>query len=801
MFGKCLIIAWRHLRLHWLSSVVNVAMLSVALAYALLALTYVRQELTYDAFHEKAARIFQVNAHFPHPRLGLTVPHQPDPDIGPALVQSHPSILSGVRIRKSLMDVGLTIDAREEFTPVVCADPEILQLFDFQLAVGEADSALSSPSSVVLTETAARRLFASNDPLGRIVELFVRQYEMSGFDRYTLEPHPFTVTGVLRDLPPNSSLTFDLLVPYAAAGPLDVYGIRGLYVELAPGAGVEEVSAALPQFVADQLGREPSEYALSLQSLRSVHFDERVEHDQLGSSPAGRALHLYILAGMGFLVLAAASLAYANLSTARTLSRVREVGVRKTVGATPRQLWLQFWRESLLVSLLSLCLGIGLAWVGAGFFGELVDRRLDIFGNLPIDLVWFLGLALATGLAAGGYPALVLSRVPPVAIVRGTPTDRGRRSFSRAMMVLQFGVAIFLIVCVTTMGDQFVFMQERYLGFDADHVLAVDLLNNDHPAVVPMLRRELQGAKGIVAVAGADQAPATSYISAKWKRDSDELHFSGFRVGQGFLRAMGLQLASGRWFSAERDETSGAVVVNEAFVRHCGWDDPVGRVLRELPRPGRLEKWSPTIVGVVRDFHNRDVQRPIGPAVLELQSRHRGFKRLIVRLAAGEVEMGTSAVRQAWQRVTGDAPFHGRILGQLLDGGNADTERWTRLVRTSSALTLLIAGLSVFGLAALEANRRTREVGIRKVLGAATPQIVKLLLGDFSGLVLVANLFAWPGAYLAMKLWLGEFAYHIPLGPWHFLLAGLVALAIASLTATSHAVQASLTNPVDALRQ
>jgi len=342
-------------------------------------------------------------------------------------------------------------------------------------------------------------------------------------------------------------------------------------------------------------------------------------------------------------------------------------------------------------------------------------------------------------------------------------------------------------------------MQKKDLGFDADHVLGISL-GNQNPDVVTVFRKELESAEGIAAVSASDQIPGMSYISATWKRNPGNIDFDGFRIEWEFSRAMDLRLAAGRWLDPEQDRSPGAVVVNEAFVRALGWSDPVGRQLSELPKPGRFEKWSPTIVGVVRDFHNRDLQRPIKPAVLELQGRNRGYKYLVVRLSPGKIESGLAAVRQTWTKVTGDAPFHSKFPGQLLDDRSADTGRWTRLIRWSATLTLLIAGLSVFGLAGLEARRRIREIGIRKILGASIPRIVHLLLRDFSGWVLLANLLAWPAAYLAMTLWLSNFPYHIPLGPRYFLLAGLVGLTIAVPVAAWHAVRAALTNPIDTLR-
>lgn len=508
---------------------------------------------------------------------------------------------------------------------------------------------------------------------------------------------------------------------------------------------------------------------------------------------------------MAALVLLVAILAHAVLATAQTGVRIREIGVRKAVGATVGQVRCQFWGESVVMSFLGLGIGLVLAWVMAGPFGALVDRRIEVLGQLPGDLLGSFGLALVTGLLAGWYPALVLSHAAPTDVLRGTRSGRGRGRFSHGLMVVQLGLCVFLAVCVVVMAAQLLFLQRKDLGFDGDHVVAVPLGNNGTPEVVQAFRHRLRGAEGVVAVSATEHAPNISSLVATWRYSNEEVLLQGFRVDTGFMEAMGLRLVAGRWLDPTQDTPTGSVVVNETLVRRLGWSNPVGRRLDGLnPGPHGLGGFGleePVVVGVVQDFHTGEISRAIRPAVLRLPDRGVGFKALIVRLDPERMGAGLAAVQRVWREVAGKAEYRGFVLGEYLDGQGANTARWARLVRWSAGVALLIAGLSVFGLAAVEADRRTREIGVRKAMGASVPRLVALLLWDFTKPVLAANLVAWPAAWLAMETWLGSFAYHVPLRPGYFLLAGLAGVLIAWLTGAWHAVRVARANPMEALRQ
>ncbi|MFA6108361.1 MAG: ABC transporter permease, partial [Candidatus Latescibacterota bacterium] len=576
MLTHYMTIAWRRLRQQRLSSTLSLAGLSLAIAYALLALTYVRQELTYDAFNIKADRIYQVVQYFGL-WSGRELTSTPQ-DLGPEQVRGCAAVVRMARMTKVLLQVGHSLAASAQWVPLLCADPEILQVFDLPLVKASSRQPLAETNGVVLTEAAARHWFPYLNPLGRVLRLYTRRYDTAGFGQYDLEPHSLTVTGVLRDLPPNPSLTLDLLLPRATAQRLGLGGVEGLFVELTPDADPQAVAAELSGLAARN-GRGPStkpEYRL--QPLRSLHFGKE-EYDQLGSAPAGRLRHVAILAGMGALVLIVAILAHAVLATAQTGVRVREIGVRKAAGATVGQVRCQFWGESVVMSFLGLGVGLVLAWGMAGPFGALVDRRIEILGQFPGDLLGALGLALVTGLLAGWYPALTLSRAAPTDVLRGTRSGRGRGRFSRGLMVVQLGLCVFLAVCMVVMAAQLLFLQRKDLGFDGDHVVAVSLMNNGTPEVVQTFRERLQGAEGVVAVSATEHAPNISSLIATWRYSDEEVLLNGFRVEVGFMDAMGLRLIAGRWLDPAQDTPTGSVVVNEALVRRLGWADPVGRRL------------------------------------------------------------------------------------------------------------------------------------------------------------------------------------------------------------------------------
>jgi len=408
-----------------------------------------------------------------------------------------------------------------------------------------------------------------------------------------------------------------------------------------------------------------------------------------------------------------------------------------------------------------------------------------------------LSLTAIIGLAAGFYPAVSLSGAPPAVVVRGRGGVGTGTTPERVLTGVQLGLSVFLLTCVAVMTSQLDFMRDKDLGFDADQVVCVSL-SNDRPDMVRILRDELAPSEAILAVSGSDPGVGTGYRRSTWERDADEIRINGFWVDEEFLTTMGIRLAAGRWFEGREGEWRDGVVINQTLAQRLGWDDPLGRRLSGFEG---FELEEPQVIGVVEDFHYFPVQHAIEPVILRLQSPYEGFDYLQVRLAGSRLAEGLEEVLQTWQLVAGQPPFWHFVIDEHFDARLAESERWGKIVRWSAGVAMLIACMGLFGLAALAASRRTREIGVRKVLGATSANVTRMLTTEVARLTGVACVIAWPLVYWAMREWLMGFAHRIEMGMGLFAGPGMVALAVAVATVSYHAVRASLANPVDALRQ
>jgi len=685
-------------------------------------------------------------------------------------------------------------------------DPGFFRIFSFPLLRGDPAGALRDPKSVVLTESAARRLFGSDDPLGRPLTLRVGE-----------RPLDFTVTGIAADPPANSSIRFGLVIPFDNVreylNPRVFTQWLNVYFETYVLLDRPRPATTLDPILASLVRKSyPQDYAayvtVHLQPLKDIHLNPNIP---AGFEPTGHPLYSLVLTIIGVLIMAVACVNFTTLAVGRSTRRAREVGVRKTMGADRRDIIRQFLGEALLLTFSALGLGLLLTTLILPIFSSLTGTAL-VLAVSPATIAYLVVLMGVVALAAGSYPALVLARLEPVDVIGRSPRIGGRGRLVSGLVIGQFAVSIGLIVCTLVMSAQFRYLLGRDLGFNKEQVVVIpnrNLSGRRAPAV-ERVRNALAGRPEIKGVAGASAAFSGGWTLLGFNTaDGVFRQFAAITVDHDFLDTMGMSLVEGRWFSRDfGTDPAEALVVNESLVRYFGWTSGVGK---SLPGPN----FPPhRIVGVVRDFNFESLKNEVRPAVLALDPSTllRGINDistsfpirtpnfLYVRIAPGLVREGIAAMKAAWAQASPGIPDDFTFLDEDIRKQYSEVERWRKVVGLASAFTIVIAALGLVGLTALTVARRRKEIGVRKVLGASPGRILVLFSTDFGKLVLAANLAAWPVAYLAMRRWLQDFAYRTGIPAWSFILAGAAALVIALGTISWQAIKAARTDPVETIR-
>ncbi len=813
-------IALRNLRKHKVSTVINVGGLALGLACCILLFLFVRHEWTFDRFHEKADRIHRLIRVEQDPGGARRLRALNPPAMASALEEVFPEVEETVRFGRMTASVTHGEQTFEE--DVLLADPAVFDVFTFPFAAGNPETALDDPNSVVLSEEAARKYFGSENPIGRRLTV--------AFEQHTLDA---VVTGVTREAPANSSIAWQLMMPYENiqhrfAVPPSLWQqlshempIARTYVLLPNPERAEALESKLPAFAEERPSGEAlhivggdEAVGLRLQPLTEVHLSPEVTG---GLTPASNPMYSYILAGIALLVLGIACINFMTLALGRSAGRALEVGIRKVVGARREQVAAQFWGEALLTSTFALILGLTLAQLFLPAFNRLADADLafDLFGEPALWLV-LAGLALVVGLVAGGYPALVLSGFRPTEVLKGTARLGGRRWLTRGLVVVQFALSIAFVAGALIMSDQLTYLSEKELGFNEEHVVAIytDEVEEEAPSDEPgdeveqgptfyeRFRTEALRYPSVQAVAGAFSDFPGSFGNNLQLGDTAQVRTHMNIVSDNFVEVMQIDLLSGRDLSADGFSGEGApALVNEALVRALGWTSPEAALGKDLPLETFMGGAPVRVVGVVENFHFESLHQEISPFIVQENSEMaRSISTLLVRIAPEDIVQTLARLESVWQEVAPGVPFAYEFLDEVIAEQYRAEERWQAIVRYAAGFALVIACFGLFGLAALTAERRTKEIGIRKVLGASVPSIVALLSKDFLTLVGLAFVIAAPVAYYAMSTWLEDFAYRIELGAGVFLLAGALALLIALATVSYQALRAATANPTEALR-
>ena len=796
-------IAFRNLLRNKLYSSINLTGLAIGLAACLMIWLWVQDEMSYDRFHTNAERIYRVERKFDFRDMHGQAPITGG-TYGPALVSDYPEIENHVRLHRNELSIK---DHRNIFhkTQLIVSDNSIFEIFDFHLESGDPKTALTQPKSMVLTRENAIKYLGTEDAIGKFLTV-----DWSG----TLAD--FQITGILEEIPHNSHVQFDVLASISSYPPeqLNTWFNNFLYTHVLVKEGTDiealqdKFSGFLTKYMAADLvkiiGPEidvNDVFQLKLVSLLDIHLHPAQEFE---IEPQGSMTSIYIFSAIAVLILIIACINFMNLSTARANKRAREVGIRKTVGAHKRQLRGQFLGESVLLAFIALVLAVLLIRLFLSVFNSISGKLLSLSMLFQMsNWIILIGIALAAGLLAGLYPAFYLTRFDAAKVLKGgAQSGTGKSVFRRSMAVLQFVISITLIIGTLVIFRQMDYIQKKSLGFDKENVIILPAESNQVRQNAEAFRNTLKEDTRIKSVAVSSNVPGSSMFSdTTYKRgDTDEIFPLIFmETDYEFVDTYGFDVTHGRRFSKEfSTDIDGAIMVNQAAAREIGYT-PEEAVGKKLLRFMSLTEFKElTIVGVVENFHFKSLHRIIEPCLLELNPEN--FDTISIRIMPGDFRGTIGFIQQKWGEIFPGEQFEYSFLDSRIDLLYKSEGRMRSIFLIFAILSIFVACLGLFGLATFTAEERTKEIGVRKVMGATAANIVLLLCKEFAKWVLVANVVAWPVAYFIMSKWLQNFAYQTSVGLWPFVLSAVLALLIALFTVSYQSIKAAITDPVECLR-
>jgi putative ABC transport system permease protein len=787
MFRNYFIISLRHMIRERGSSLISLTGLAAGMACFLLIFTYVRFETGFDRFHQNADRIYRVLTE----SMGRGAGYYTDTSdlLAPALLSHIPGIIRATIIYPDYGESVLECGERRFYQKGLFVEASFLDMFSFPMISGNKKTALSHPSSIVLTESTTHKLFGRENPIGKVIGR-----------KNTGGRRDLVVTGVMCDVPPNSHLQFDYLVSLetlrSSISDSNMFGSWDIcyfttYIELAEGQSREAAESLIPAMMTEVASdKDRSFMKFSFQPLRDIHLRSKF----ISGDPSGgdiRYVHLFLT--IAFLILLIACVNHINLATAQAAVRIREIGIRKVNGACRTHVFQQFLGESFFIA--SLAGGMAL------FLIVLITARFDNLFGIPIQLQflrpdglwpWLVATVVFVSLCAGVYPALLLSGLQPVRALR-EPTWSGKKgTFLRSFLVVfQFTSSVVLIMATIVVFNQMRYVKSERLGYNREHVVIIPAREKKTMEKLPVIKWALEERPEVVKASLCSSLPTglrIKYYGIDMTKDDGtniKLDFDAGYVDENFLDVFEIGLVSGRNFRAG---DKNVMLINEAALNELGWKEPIGKKFRG----GQNE-----IIGVIRDFQNGSLHNKIGPMTLFYGS---GRGQIAVRVRPGDPAKTIGVLRSVFEQNSLGQPFDFYFLNDAYNGLYRKEMRTGEIFGVFAGLAVLIACLGLFGLTAFNVARRTKEIGIRKILGATVPKLVFLLNRDFVRLVVIGNLLAWPLAYFVMNKWLENFAYRISISPGIFLLSSLLSLAVALLVVGAKTVKAALVNPSETLR-
>jgi putative ABC transport system permease protein len=795
--------AWRNLAKNKVFSFINVFGLAVGLACCMFIAAYLYSELTYDTYSVNSKHLYRLGIN----TLGNgSVTDFPNVDIavGKGVKDAFPQVLDYTRMMNN-RPVFVSYNNRQfKETKIVLADRNFLDIFSIPFLQGDKSIALKDPNSIVITKAMAEKYFGNLSPIGKILK----------FDQSLMK-----VTGLIDKIPDNSHFHFDAFISMSTIEPSlqQTWSNVGVYTYLLLDkyADPKKLERQLPQLVAKYVVPETQRdmgislaeaqkavntFKFYIQPITDIHLHSSTKFD---IEPNGDMNYVYIFGALAVFILLLACINFTNLSTASSSKRSKEVGIRKVMGSLKEWLITQFLVESVMLTLLSMILALGIVWALLPYFNDLAGKHISIWFFLGFKAIAIgVGLTLFVGLLAGLYPAFFLSSFRIIHVLKGTSgTEPAKKNFLQSsLVVFQFTISTALIIATFIVYQQLHYMQNKKLGYDKEQLLVLNdtyLLGNNEYAFKDQLMRDNRVVNATISteIPGNGNMSGTEIYPQERASDEtkNEIHCNIYRIDGNYLSTFGIKLAGGRSVSPDFPADSSAVMINEAAVNELGWSktDPIGKT---IVRSGRK---AYTVVGVVKDFNYTSAKQKVAPLMMLPMHRHGS---IILKIKAVEVSNLVADIKKQWDEYKASGPFSYYFVDEQFASLYSAEQRTGHIFTSFAVIAVIIASLGLFGLASFMIKLRVKEIGIRKVLGASSGNITAMLSTEFLKLILIAILISFPITWFAMHKWLQDFAYRVNIQWWVFVLAGFIALLIALITISFQSIKAAIANPIKSLR-
>jgi len=799
MFKNYFKIALRNLARNKIYSFINIAGLSIGLACAMLIILYVKDEVSYDRFHKNVNNIYRITTQ------GIDkngVKGRKDPNTGylqgPRFAQNIPDIKSFVRVQSGNENIKTGTEVNDQ--DLLYVDSSFFDVFSFPLISGNRHTCLTDPLSVVISEETAKKQFGTTDAIGKIIMLK---------DDSVFVPHQ--VTAVAKKCPQNSSIKFEMLLPIKESKE-DANNSENwfnfflnTFVVFNPHTNIQAVESKMNKFYQENskeaITSLRAKFGDDVDNWKSLYFlqpflDMHMSTElpaQNGLSDASNPMYSYILSGIALFVLLIACINFVNLTVARSVKRAKEIGIRKVVGGDRRQLIIQFLGESFLLCIIAFALAIGLVELIIPVFNDLSNKSLALSYLFDTKLVaGYILLFILTSLLAGFYPALVLSGYNPVQTLYSRFNLAGKNYLQKSLVVLQFALASFLIIATFTIYKQFNFLTTEKLGYDDTNIVRVNKGFKTHDEAW-LFKNQLLKDPNIISVAPRNGGSWGTI--ARLSNDST-IQFDYETVDESYLPTLKIPLVQGRNFSPDfPSDSSNSVLVNETFVKQAGWKNPIGQTINFWYDNNKKY----TVVGVVKDYHYTSLNQKIGPEVFTMK-KDNNYGQVFIKIKPNTGASSLKTIQKTFKQLFPISPY-GYVFMNEQNRKNYEAEaKWKQIMLFGAILTIFISCIGLFGLSVLSAEKRTKEIGIRKVLGASVQRVVTILSKDFLKLVFISLIIAIPAAWIAANKWLENYPYRISLSWWLFASAGILVILIALITVSFQAIKAAIANPAKSLR-
>ena len=793
MLKHYLSIAFRNLWKNKIFSFINISGLSVGLACCMLIFLYAKDEVSFDRFHKNTEKIYRITATMVEPTGNVFKTGNTGMMPGPNFKNQIPEIQDFVRVQSDRYTVKQNNQAY--YQPALAVDENFFSVFSFPLLHGDPKTALSDPHNIVLSEKIAQKYFGNTNVVGKTLQLQIK-------DKF----EPFVIAGITKNSPQNSSIQIEMLMPmkFRQLQYDDQEWVNfflNTFLLIPPGSNIKAIETRMNQVfnkeAAVQLNQMKEKYdyntkvIFGLQSLAQMHLSKDFKADN-GLSRASNPMYSYILLGIALFILLIGCINFINLTIAQSLKRSKEIGIRKVVGGERGQLVFQFLGESFMLALIAFVLGLGLVQISLPFFNKLSDKELAFSYLLDWRLILiYIGLFLTTGLMAGFYPALVLSKFDPVETLYKRRFFTNKNYLFKGLTVFQFVLSTFLIIATITIYKQFDYLVNFDLGYNDKNVAVITTGQMNRPKL-ELFRNELLKNPSIQMVS-ADQGgtwETRAHINGEHDAEFD------FKIIDGnYFPLLKIPVVKGRNFSNQfSSDTAQGAMVNESFVKMAGWKDPIGQVVDFFYNNKKYY-----VIGVVKDYHYADLNQKIGPQVFLAHPSY-PYRDVYAKLSGQNTAEAMNYISTAFKKVFPFQPYSYSFKEESNEKQYASEQKWKQVISFGALLTIFISCIGLLGLAVLSGEKRTKEIGIRKVLGASVASIAQKLSADFLKLVLIASIIAIPVAWYTMNHWLQNYPYRISINGWMMLVAILFILAIALFTVGIQSVKAAMANPVKNLR-